>query len=154
MNTNIKSLMLIASSLIPSGQGLAADYTNPSFSAVCNESSARTYMAATDEKGEEDKNSWSKEGTASPEGWEFRYKGGNKIEIDGKDAPIVTQHEGVIVALSHGSSGVGSNAWLYAVHLGLSRVVASMVNGYGHADGKLSGILTTSIELTCDFSSN
>lgn len=138
--------MLVAL-LILSGKGLAEDFVNPSFSAVCNESSARTYMAATDWKGEEDKDSWSNKGTASPEGWEFLYKGGNKIEIDGKDVPIVTQHEGVIVALSHGSSGVGTNAWLYAIHLGLKRIVASMVNGYGHEDGKLSGILTTSIEL-------
>lgn len=154
MKTIIKSLLVIAL-LIPSGQGLAADYTNPSFSAVCYESSARTYMAATDWKGKEDKDSWSKKGIASPEeGWEFHYKGGNKIEIDGKDIPIVTQHEGVIIALSHGSSGVGSNAWLYAIHLGLKRVVASMVNGYGHVDGKLSGILTTSIELTCEFTNN
>ena len=144
MKTIIKSLPLIAF-LISSGQRLAADYTNPSFSAVCNESSARTYMAATDWKGKEDKDSWSKKGTASPEGWKFHYKGGNKIEVDGKDIPIITQHEGVIVAFTHGSSGVGSNAWSYAIHLGLKRIVASTVGGYGHLDGKLSGILTTSI---------
>ncbi len=149
----ITSVALIAFFILPS-HGLAADYVNAAFSVVCNESSARTYMAATDRKGVENKNSWSKLGTASPKDWEFHYKGGNKIEVDGKYIPVIAQHEGVIIALSHGSSGLGSGAWLYAVHLGLKRVVASMVNGYGYTDGKLSGILTTSIELPCDFASN
>lgn len=149
-NTKIKSLVFFVSFILPS-HVLLADYENPVFSAVCKESSARTYMAATDMEGNEDKASWSNNGTISPEGWKFHYRGGNNIEIDGNDVPIFAQHEGVIIAVDSGSNGYGANAWSYAIHLGLNRVVASMVNGYVHADGKLSGILTTSIELKCDF---
>lgn len=62
-----RAILVLITFFIPSGQGLAVDHTNPSFSALCKESSARTYMAATDWKGKEDRNSWDKTGTISPD---------------------------------------------------------------------------------------
>ena len=56
---------------------------NPPFSGVCNESSARTYLTASDFEGNVDKDSLSNEYRAEPKQWTFRYTGVNRPGFSG-----------------------------------------------------------------------
>lgn len=139
--------------LLFSNLAQATETVNPNFSAECEESSARGYWYATDFKGElSERNGWTNSGFASKEPWVVRYLGGDVVEIDGKSTPIIAQHRGVIVALTHsGDWGMGSSAFLYVIHIGLKRLVVTEAGGYGYLDKKLSGINGSVIEFNCKF---
>lgn len=119
---------------------------NSSFTLNCEESSARTFMDA-DSEGRDRSAKWTNSGTAGPKQWIFQYNGSSVLHINDDPAKIIANQNGVMLAISYGSSSVGSNGWMYVIHLGLKRIVASTVGGYGDALGK--GVYGTIIELTC-----
>lgn len=117
------------------------------FTFNCEESTARTFMDASDSKGHNRSAKWTNSGTAGPKQWLFKYDGTNVLHIDNDTANIIVSQNGVMLAVSDESSAVGSNGWMYVIHLGLNRIVASTVGGY--RDGLGQGVYGTTIELTC-----
>lgn len=121
------------------------------FSATCEEASARTFIESTDFEGAHTPGTWSHQGTTARE-WHFKYEGGRQLVVDGENVQIIASHDGVLLAATYGSTGLGTNGWLYAVHRGLNKIVATTAGGYGGYDAVGSGVVISSIELRCTFS--
>lgn len=141
MKTIINALLTSVSLLI-STAGFGAEV--PKFSAICSESSARSFSVGTN--GDD---SWSTEGFASQDAWVFKSKDGKTLEIDGRNVPITTNTEGVIVASEQANTRTSSNVSLYIVHLSLNRILTSWVGGYEDALGQ--GMVAGLVEFDCDF---
>ena len=120
---------------------------NSSLNLKCQESSTRTFMDASGSEGRDRRSEWTDSGTAGPRQWLFQYDGSSMLHIDENQAEIIANQNEVMLAVSYGSSEVGSNGWMYAIHLDLKRIVASTVGGYGNALG--DGVYGTIVELTC-----
>lgn len=146
-----KALPLLLGAVFPCfADGRLTQHVQP-FSATCEEASARTFIESTDFEGAHTPGGWSHEGTAGGE-WHFKYGGGGQLAVDGKNVQIVASHDGVLLAATYGSTGIGTNGWLYAVHRGLNKIVATTAGGYGGYDALGSGVVIRSVELRCTFS--
>ena len=120
------------------------------FTAVCSETSAQTFRESADSVGGERRVGWTADGTVGASQWEFEYVGGDTLRVDGKDVELATRTSKFLLAVSSGDSDSGTNAWSYAVHVEMKRIVAGTVGVYSDALG--DGIFTSAVELTCTFS--
>lgn len=124
---------------------------NPSFTAICEDVETHAYRNATDMHGNPMIKSWSTDEMFNMT-WRFRYEGGNDIRIDGDRGHVLAGHPGVLtVADNPSSTGIGAGIWVYALHVGMEKVVASQVNAYGGFEQGDQGIKVRSTELECSF---
>ena len=122
-----------------------------SFTANCDQSSARTFLDIdTEASGKSSK--WIDHETQEFIQLLFQYDGSKDLSINEDQAEIVANQNGVMLAISHYSlkpDSYGSYANMYAIHLGLKRIVALTAGGYSDAYG--DSLFGTVTELTCIF---
>lgn len=129
----------------------STSFSNPAFTAVCNDAVTHGYRDGTNLFGQPMKTSWSTTEKFNLE-WSFIYRGGRTIDIDGKQGCVLVQHPGdLIVSEVPGTNGFASGVWVYAIHLGMKTVVGAQVNGHGHASGPLQGVKGRTTQMRCDF---
>lgn len=124
---------------------------NPPFSAVCEDVRTHAYRDSTNIAGEPMGDSWSTEEMFNTS-WRFRYEGGDDILIDGERGHVLAGHPGVlIVSDTPFSNGYGAGMWVYALHIGMGKAVASQVNAHGGYEPEDQGVKARSTELKCNF---
>jgi len=142
-------LMLIASATLVHGES-----PNPGFEAVCRDVNTHGYRDATDIHGEKMEESWT---TAEKfdSSWKFKFTPPGQMQVDGKPALILTQNPGVIIAMeTPGNNGYAASVWMYAIHIGMQKVVGSQVNAFGGFETGRRGVKARSTNFDCGFQIN
>lgn len=149
-SVNLPIVVMIAWNLLVVYSALASPSTNPPFSATCQDVVAHAYRDGTDISGKSMGEEWTTDERFSMV-WKFSYKGGKDITIDDKQAYVILQHPGVLIAIEGRTNGYASGMWSYAIHLGMKRIVASQVNAAGDFDPELQEVKARSVNLSCTF---
>jgi hypothetical protein len=146
----IKIISMLLATFIFTTYSYAASI-NPPFSATCEDTETHGYRHGTDLDGKPMEESWTADEHFHSK-WKILYSGGNSIIIDGKQADVLVQHAGVIIAGEKpATNGIASGIWTYAIHLGLKKVVATQVNAHGHFEKELQGVKARVVNLNCKF---
>jgi len=151
MTTAIKVIAFVGLILLLVDHSHAAS-SNPPFAASCQDVLTHAYRDGTDLHGKPVGESWSNDEHFNST-WKFVYKGGRQITIDDKQAIVVQEHPGVLIAIEGSTNGQASGVWSYAIHLGMKKVVASQVNAFGSLDDA-KGVKARSVNLKCIFAFN
>lgn len=143
------SYMALALALFAATQSKASD--NPSFTAVCQDVVTHGYRDSTDIAGEPMGDSWS-ENEQFNSRWTFSYDGDRRVTIDGDPGHVLAAHPGVlIISDAPFSNGYGAGIWVYALHIGMKKIVASQVHAHGGFEPEDRGVKARSTELKCSF---
>lgn len=144
-----KVLIGVALTFLAATPCVAAE--NPSFTAVCEDVVTHGYRDGTDISGKPMGGSWSTDEQFNST-WRFRYDGEGEIAIDGDSGHVLAEHPGVlIVSDTPFSNGYGAGIWVYALHIGMGKAVASQVNAHGGFEPEDQGVKARSTELRCKF---
>jgi hypothetical protein len=127
---------------------------NPKFIATCKDVMTHGYRLGTDIAGIPMEETWSTDEHFNLT-WIFQYEGGDYIFIDGKRGRVLAHHPGVLIVSDMPSSNeVGASVWIYAIQLGMRKIVASQVNAYGGFESPMRGVKARSTNLACQFEFN
>lgn len=118
-----------------------------SFAATCKDKNVVAYRYSIDANGKVKEDKWSK-GEKFTSKWNFKYKGGDTIILDGKVFPISSKSGPCLVFSDDTESLLGIGIWVYAINLKLKKIVAAQVQA-GH--GIINGVKTRSVCLDCVF---
>jgi hypothetical protein len=127
------------------------DSPNPGFEATCRDVNTHGYRGTTNFPGEEMEESWT---TSERFGssWRFKFTPPDQMQVDGESARILTQNPGVLIIMeTPGNNGNAASVWMYAIHIGLQKVVASQVNAFGGFEGGGRGVKARSTNFECGF---
>jgi hypothetical protein len=98
------------------------------FSAICTTDESRRYDSAYAYDGSRLEPEWSENENFYTPDWAFSYKGGDTIEIAGKEYTALLFGPELIFAVEPSVGSVGVSLWTYAINLKMKEIVATQVN--------------------------
>lgn len=124
-----------------------AQSQTPAFTAVCDESTGRSYVGGTTESvAGHYSERWSESGTISPRGWRFRYDGRDSLYVDTEVVPVVSREGNVLM----GVRTIGRNSRIYMIHFGIPKIVMTAYSAW--VGDVAPGFLVMTIGFDCEFS--
>jgi hypothetical protein len=149
-NTIITSIVTILySQVMPA---IASDSVNPPFVAICKDINTYAYRSSTDIHGNMLGDNWSTEEHFYST-WSFSHSSEGVITVNGEQAMKVAEHKGVVIVSENPfSNGIGAGIWVYAIQLGLQKIVGSEV--YAKGGFSIAGSIGVKTRLTsfdCQF---
>lgn len=116
------------------------------FVAVCDADGVHAYRNSTNISGEPMGAEWT---TGETFAGKFRFSfDGETVEVDGKEAVLISWNGNVLTALTAGISEDAASVWSYAINLDLEEIVGAQVNAYRVLG---TGIKTRAINFKCEF---
>ena len=97
------------------------------FTAICTTDKSRRYDSGYAYDGSRMEPEWSENENFFTPDWAFSYKGGDRIEIAGKEHPVAVFSPELLFAVEQTSGISGASMWTYAINLEMKELVATYV---------------------------
>jgi len=140
--TQVKGFSVFAYALLCLPTTVFADQ----FVAVCDADGVHAYRNSTNISAEPMGAEW-KSGERFSGKWRFAFDG-KKIQVDGKEAVLISWNGNVLTAISAVVLEDAASIWSYAINLDLEEIVGAQVNAYRTIG---TGIKTRAVNFKCRF---